>query len=75
MQQSSATPKTKDVGIGLLHALNPPCSAFLYLQFWHGVIPTSHFIFKDFYTCFTNFFMQAYSTRTYAHAYCVRELL
>ena len=24
-------------------------------SFWHGVIPTSYFIFKDFYTCFTNF--------------------
>ena len=24
-------------------------------SFWHGVIPTSHFIFNDFYTCFTNF--------------------
>ena len=29
----------------LLHALTPPRSAFLYLQFWHGVIPTSYFIF------------------------------
>ena len=26
-------------------------------SFWHGVIPTSYFIF-DFYTCFTNFFIQ-----------------
>ena len=25
-------------------------------SFWHGVIPTSYFIFNDFYTCFTNFF-------------------
>ena len=24
-------------------------------SFWHGVIPTSHFIFNDFYTYFTNF--------------------
>ena len=24
-------------------------------NFWHGVIPTSYFIFNDFYTCFTNF--------------------
>ena len=23
-------------------------------SFWHGVIPTSYFIFNDFYTCFTN---------------------
>ena len=28
-------------------------------SFWHGVIPTSYFIFNDFYTCFTIFFMQA----------------
>ena len=35
----------------LLHALTPPRSAFLYLKFWHGVIPTSYFIFNDFYTC------------------------
>ena len=27
-------------------------------SFWHGVIPTSYFIFHDFYTCFT-IFMQA----------------
>ena len=24
-------------------------------SFWHSVIPTSYFIFNDFYTCFTNF--------------------
>ena len=24
-------------------------------SFWYGVIPTSYFIFNDFYTCFTNF--------------------
>ena len=24
-------------------------------SFWHGVIPTSYFIFNDFYTCFTIF--------------------
>ena len=55
-------------------------------SFWHGVIPTSYFIFNDFYTCFTNFFSRlsldcsapyVRSTRarasiayTYAHAYC-----
>ena len=27
-------------------------------SFWHGVIPTSYFIFNDFYTCFTNFFIR-----------------
>ena len=25
--------------------------------FWHGVIPTSYLIFKDFYTCLNNFFL------------------
>ena len=25
-------------------------------SFWHGVIPTSYFIFNDFYACFTNFY-------------------
>ena len=55
-------------------------------SFWHGVIPTSYFIFNDFYTCFTNFFpltvlcsvrrdaiRSMRATRiayTYAHAYC-----
>ena len=52
-------------------------------SFWHGVIPTSYFIFNDFYTCFTNFLALTVargempyvrSTRasayTYAHAYC-----
>ena len=24
-------------------------------SFWHSVIPTSYFIYNDFYTCFTNF--------------------
>ena len=24
--------------------------------FWHGLIPTSYFIFNDFYTCSTHFF-------------------
>ena len=35
-------------------------------SFWHGVIPTSYFIFTDFYTCFTNFFIQAYIALTVA---------
>ena len=25
-------------------------------SFWHGVIPTSYFIFNDFYTCFLIFY-------------------
>ena len=46
MQQSSATPEN-GLGCGrLLHALTPPRSAFLCLQFLaYGVIPTSYFIF------------------------------
>ena len=55
MQQSSATPKNKDVGRGLLKivACSQPYLAVLsciYMySFWHGVIPTSYFIFNDFY--------------------------
>ena len=30
-------------------------------SFWHGVIPTSYFIFNDFYTCSTHFFSHKYS--------------
>ena len=56
-------------------------------SFWHGVIPTSYFIFNDFYTCFTNFLsrlsldcihvargepVRSYALHTYAHAYCAR---
>ena len=29
-------------------------------SFWHGVIPTSYFIFNDFYTCLTNFLCRLY---------------
>ena len=36
---------------GIYHTSVPSC---IY-SFWHGVIPTSYFIFNDFYTCFTNF--------------------
>ena len=50
MQQSSRNPLPTSRFFGgcgrLLHALNPPRSAFLYLQ---CVIPTSYFIFNDFY--------------------------
>ena len=37
----------------LLHALNPTlqCMLSCIYSFWHGVIPTSYFIFNDFYTC------------------------
>ena len=60
MQQSSATLKNKDVGRGLrkIVACSQPYLAVLscIYSFWHGVIPTSYFIFNDFYTCFTHFF-------------------
>ena len=36
----------------LSHLLAVPSCIY---SFWHGVIPTSYFIFNDFYTCFTNF--------------------
>ena len=55
MQQSSATPKKRDVGRGLrkIVACSQPylAVASCIYSFWHGVIPTSY----DFYTCFTHF--------------------
>ena len=52
MQQSSATPSLHVFGVvedccmlSILLAV-PSC----FNRFWHGVIPTSHFIFNDFYT-------------------------
>ena len=35
-------------------------------SFWHGVIPTSYFIFNDFYTCSTHFFCHKYGQDTVA---------
>ena len=37
-----------------IHLAVPSC----FNSFWHGVIPTSFFIFNDFYTCFTHFSQQ-----------------
>ena len=89
MQQSSATPKNQDVGIGLQKIVacshsSSQCLLVPIYSFWHGVIPTSYFIF---YTCFTNFLSRLSLDcrargdditrtyiRTYAHAYCAREL-
>ena len=50
MQQSSATPKKQDVGIGLqkMVACSQSSSQCIY-SFCHGVIPTSYFIFNEFY--------------------------
>ena len=62
MQQSSATPINRDVGRGLrkIVACSQSFSQCLLVStsFWHGVIPTSYFIFNDFYTCFTHFSQQ-----------------
>ena len=90
MQQSSATPKNRDVGrnaedccmLSILLAV-PSCT----YSFWHGVIPTSYFIFNDFYTCFTQIFYAGLAfvergemvpvpvhPRTYAHAYYICAL-
>ena len=52
-------PKNRDVGRGLrkIVACSQPylAVASCIYSFWHGVIPTSYFIFNDFYTCFTHF--------------------
>ena len=55
MQQSSATPKNQDVGrgCGLLHALNPPHSAFF------GTVSSLHPT-----SCFTHFFSHKYGQDT-----------
>ena len=55
MQQSSATPSLHLWFLGvaedcyMLSILLTVPSCFN--SFWHGVIPTSYFIFNDFYTC------------------------
>ena len=54
MQQSSATPIPTSWFLGvaedccMLSILELPSC---FNSFWHGVIPTSYFIFNDFYTC------------------------
>ena len=68
MQQSSATPKNQRCRdwvaedccmLSILLAV-PSC----FNSFWHGVIPTSYFIFNDFYTCSTHFFSHKYGKHT-----------
>ena len=55
MQQSSATPSLHLVFWGLrkIVACSQPylAVASCIYSFWHGVIPTSYFIFNAFYTC------------------------
>ena len=55
MQQSSATPS---LHLDFLGVAEDCCMLSILLavpsctySFWHGVIPTSYFIFNDFYTC------------------------
>ena len=56
MQQSSATPSLHLGFLGLrkIVACSQPylAVASCIYSFWHGVIPTSYFIFNDFYTCY-----------------------
>ena len=56
MQQSSATPS---LHLWFLGVAEDCCMLSILLavpscfnSFWHGVIPTSYFIFNDFYTCY-----------------------
>ena len=55
MQQSSATPSLHLGFLGLwkIVACSQPylAVASCIYSFWHSVIPTSYFIFNDFYTC------------------------
>ena len=59
MQQSSATPSLHLGFLGLrkIVACSQPylAVASCIYSFWHGVIPTSYFIFNDFYTCICDF--------------------
>ena len=55
MQQSSATPS---LNLWFLGVVEDCCMLSIFLavsscfnSVWHGVIPTSYFIFNDFYTC------------------------
>ena len=55
MQQSAATPS---LHLWFLGVAEDCCMLSILLavpscfnSFWHGVIPTSYFIFNDFYTC------------------------
>ena len=68
MQQSYATPKNQRCREGvaedccMLSILLTVPSCFN--SFWHGVIPTSYFIFNAFYTCSTHFFSHEYGKHT-----------
>ena len=68
MQQSSATPKNQRCREGvaedccMLSILLAVPSCFN--SFWHRGIPTSYFIFNDFYTCSTHFFSHKYGQHT-----------
>ena len=79
MQQSSATPKNQRCREGvaedccMLSILLAVPSCFN--SFWHGVIPTSYFIFNDFYTCSTHFFSHKYGKHTLGSLAIVRVVI
>ena len=50
MQQSSVTPSLH-LGFWGLRKIVACSQSSHCLLVWHGVIPTSYFIFNDFYTC------------------------
>ena len=63
MQQSSTTPF---LHLWFLGVAEDCCMLSILLavpscfnSFWHGVIPTSYFIFNDFYTC-NNYILHTY---------------
>ena len=69
MQQSSATPS---LHLWFLGVAEDCCMLSILLavpscfnSFWHGVIPTSYFIFNDFYTCIIMlvYFLTRHNTR------------
>ena len=70
MQQSSAIPSlhlwffgvAEDCCMLSILLAVPSC----FNSFWHGVIPTSYFIFNDFYTCYI---IYACLSVTLAHAH------
>ena len=68
MQQSSATPSLHFGFLGLrkIVACSQPylAVASCIYSFWHDVIPTSYFIFNDFYTCIYSI---SYKTRSYMY--------
>ena len=77
MQQSSATPSlhlwfwgvAEDCCMLSILLAVPSC---IY-SFWHGVIPTSYFIFNDFYTCIC--YVHVHTGLTRSRMVCLAYLL